>query len=217
MIELVSGKQGSGKTLYATKEAIRYLKKGCKVYTNYFVKGCFVLPSNWYDFQYIEGSVIVFDEAQLIYNCRDFSIKDRQKEYKNLLAYLTMCRHYGIHIIFITQSLARLDVQIRDLATEVLRFKKTYKLPYLWIKNKKPCLRFLPLFSTGRYFDDVLDVDRYLNAPSRTMANEFGWRFIKLCSFKAMKSYDTHIIDEAYLKKKLIPDYLWSQNTLCQG
>ena len=108
-------------------------------------------------------------------------------------------------------------MQIRDLATEVLRFKKTYKLPYFWIKNKKPCLRFLPLFSSGRYFDDVLDVDRYLNAPSRTMANEFGWRFIKLCSFKAMKSYDTHIIDEAYLKKKLIPDYLWSQNKLCQG
>lgn len=94
MIELVSGKQGSGKTLYATKEAIRYLKKGYKVYTNYFVKGCFVLPSNWYDFKYVEGSVIVFDEAQLIYNCRDFSIKERQKEYKNLLAYLTMCRHY---------------------------------------------------------------------------------------------------------------------------
>lgn len=210
MIELVSGKQGSGKTLYATKECIKYLKKGSKVYTNYFVKGCFILPRNWYDFKYEEGSVIVFDEAQLLYNCRDFSAKDKRKEYKSLLAYLTMCRHYNIHIIFITQSLARLDVQIRDLATEVLRFKKTYKIPYLWIKNKRLCLNFLPLFSTGRYFNDVLDVDRFLNAPSRTIANEFGWRFLKLCSLKAMKSYDTHIVDEVYLRKKLIPNRLWS-------
>lgn len=141
---------GSGKTLWAVHLAKYYLKNKLPVYSNSYIKDCFVLPLNWYDFQYQKGSLIILDEAQLLYNCRDYSTKDKQEMFKKILTYLTMVRHYDIEIIFITQSINRLDVQIRDLATDVYRLKKTIKLPYFSFKYKKVC--FIPILQKRTLF-----------------------------------------------------------------
>lgn len=141
---------GSGKTLWGVHLAKYYLKNRLPVYSNSYIKDCFVLPLNWYDYQYEKGSLIILDEAQLLYNCRDYSTKDKQEMFRKILTYLTMVRHYDIEIIFITQSINRLDVQIRDLATDVYRLKKTIKLPYFSFKKRKVC--FVPILQKREIF-----------------------------------------------------------------
>lgn len=43
MVEGIFGLPGSGKSTYLAKIAKGYLKKGIKVYSNFYVKGCYHL------------------------------------------------------------------------------------------------------------------------------------------------------------------------------
>lgn len=150
MIIVYSGIVGSGKTLKAVCDMLKYKKANGMVFANQYVKDTYKLPVNWYDFRYQEGSLLIIDEAQLKYNCRGYTDKQRLEVDKKILAYLTMCRHYGVDILFITQSLSRLDVQIRELATVVYRFKRTFKI--YWLDLKKFRIRGIPILQYGRVF-----------------------------------------------------------------
>ena len=126
--------QVRGKTLKAVCDSIQYKKNGSKIYSNQYIDGAFILPVNWYDYKYEINSLLIIDEAQLKYNCRNFNNKQKLEQDEKILSYLTMCRQYGLDILFITQSLSRLDIQIRELATIIYRFRKTLKLPYFSFK-----------------------------------------------------------------------------------
>lgn len=209
MITVIAGKQGAGKTLYAVHLLRLEMKKGKKCFSNQYVEGAFKLQKNWYDFRYDKESTLLIDEAQLEYNCRDYSTKDRQEMYKKILEYLTMCRHYDIDIIFITQSLDRLDVQIRELATEIIRFRKTYRILYFNFKNMS--FEFFPIFQSGRYFEDNIELTHFLN--SSTDYDNFGQKFLKFVDQKAKKMYFTHIKDKKYIDKDLSKEEIYKITT----
>lgn len=205
MITVIAGKQGAGKSLYAAALARKYMKN-YKVYSNSPIVNALILHTKWYNYQYDKGTCIIIDEAQLDFNCRDYSVKEKSEAQKKLLRFLTLCRHYDLEIIFITQSLKRLDVQIRELATTIIRFSNTYKIPYFSFKDLK--FKTLPILQRGRFFEDSVELEAYLNcAPGW---QDMGQQFLRFVDFKALNSYDTHIIDEEYLRRAFAPEKEWN-------
>ena len=205
MITVIAGKQGAGKTLYSVALALKYMKTN-KVYSNSYIKGALMLDEKWYKYKYEGGSCLIIDEAQLDFNCRDYSSKEKQESQKNLLRFLTLCRHYDLEIVFITQSLRRLDVQIRELATTIIRFSNSYKLPYFDFRELK--LKTIPILQRGRFFEDSVELEAYLNCSPGWQ--DLGQPFLRFVDFRALNSYDTHIIDEEYLRKKYAPEKAWN-------
>jgi hypothetical protein len=68
-----------------------------------------------------EGCILlVIDEAQMIFNCREWNAKDR----KDWLFFLTHHRKYGYKILLVTQSLTFLDKQIRQLVEYEYRYRR---------------------------------------------------------------------------------------------
>ncbi|MCC7168684.1 MAG: hypothetical protein IT565_14050 [Rhodospirillales bacterium] len=60
----------------------------------------------------LPGSVVIIDEADLYFDCSDFSAMGR-----DIRAFLKQHRKLGLDLIFIVQNLANLYVRIRRLAT----------------------------------------------------------------------------------------------------
>lgn len=63
-------------------------------------------------------SLVVVDEAQMIYDSRDF--KNTTKTFLTLLEYH---RHFGLDFVFITQNVTRLEKAIRGLTNECYQVK----------------------------------------------------------------------------------------------
>lgn len=81
------------------------------------------------------GSLIVVDEAQMVWDSREW-----QKTGKQALAFFEYHRHFGLDVVLITQSPGRLDKGLVRLANECLH-----------VKN----LRFLSTFLGRRYVVNV--------------------------------------------------------------
>lgn len=136
MVILYSGTPGSGKSLHMAERIFTYLWMGKPVIGNFYFndkmikhkRSEYVYIPNWeltpeklmnFSIEYFkekrgvrEGSIKVFiDEAQLIFNSRDYGDKSR----KGWLHFFTLHRHYGIDIILACQFDRMLDRQIRCL------------------------------------------------------------------------------------------------------
>lgn len=133
-IELFTGTPGSGKSLDAANE-IRYaLKHGKPVIANFKV----VKDENWKgDFTYLpnssvtvgnlaafardywsgknfaeNGILLVIDEAQLLFNARNWNTDSNRMEF---LEFLSQHRKYGYRIILCCQADIMIDKQFRSL------------------------------------------------------------------------------------------------------
>lgn len=138
MIKLFSGTPGSGKSLHTAEKIYYALRAGRPVICNFdinlgFVQGRrkkplqFVYKPNdeitpaWlmqFSAQYFashrmreEWLLLVLDEAQLIFNAREWDAKGR----KEWLSFFTQHRKYGYEIILVAQFDRMLDRQIRSL------------------------------------------------------------------------------------------------------
>lgn len=137
MVILYSGTPGSGKSLHMAERIFTYLWLGRPVIGNFlfndsmvkrkktdylYVPNTDLTPDLLVDFSKSwhienkkpmkEGQIKVFiDEAQLIFNSRDYGVKGR----KEWLQFFTLHRHYGIDIILACQFDRMLDRQIRCL------------------------------------------------------------------------------------------------------
>ena len=136
MVLLYSGTPGSGKSLHMAERIFIHLRLGHPVIGNFhfndklvkFKRTDYIYMPNWeltpqrlIDFSLAyqkehgaikEGTIRVYiDEAQLIFNSRDYGSKDR----KEWLQFFTLHRHYGIDIILACQFDRMLDRQIRCL------------------------------------------------------------------------------------------------------
>jgi hypothetical protein len=138
MIEFVTGKIGSGKTIYAVKRIVDHIALGGTAVTNidfiwddvysylYKYKGVFAKPEqlisldvnknpNWD--QEIPWGVpghhvlAVWDEVQLFNNARDW--KKTQMEQGRMLSFLTQSRKACVDVIFIAQAAATVEKQFR--------------------------------------------------------------------------------------------------------
>lgn len=119
-ITFVAGQIGSGKSTFAAREALRHQKKGWKVYSTDYIKGCYKLDINDLKEKCAENhSLLIIDEASLKMNSRDFA-----KTKLDLIAYFKLSRHWQNKIILISQTFTDTDKQIRDLSTRVLFIRK---------------------------------------------------------------------------------------------
>ena len=129
MIILYSGTPGSGKSLHAARTILNNLRSKNPVIANFpiskedenfhfvdkelTVKYLINFSKEYFsNHKYKEGKIKVFiDEAQLLFNCRDFQKKGRD----DWISFFTQHRHLGFDIIFMCQFQRMLDRQIRSL------------------------------------------------------------------------------------------------------
>lgn len=137
MISLYSGTPGSGKSLHMAMRLYWWVRAGKPCISNFKInldtipgkkqKNFTFLPNNELTPKYLidyanniikekgrvrEGSILlVIDEAQLLFNARDWAKKDRG----DWLSFFTLHRHLGYDIVLIAQFDGMLDKQIRSL------------------------------------------------------------------------------------------------------
>ena len=100
-LEFYIGVRGSGKSTFATKEAIYWQKKGYRVYSNFEIFGCYKFDSSDFGFYHLPPeSVLLLDEVSTIWRNRDW--KSFPKESEQFIRYL---RKYRIRLRFYTQNL----------------------------------------------------------------------------------------------------------------
>lgn len=129
MVILYSGTPGSGKSYHATKRVHDMTKVGKYVIANFFVtlpprqaSRFFYIPTEQITIDYLiqfskdlhqlgreSQTLLLIDEASIIFNSRDYGRKDRS----DWLKFFSQHRKLGFDIILITQQDRSLDRQIR--------------------------------------------------------------------------------------------------------
>lgn len=143
MIYLYTGTPGSGKSLHAARDIVNRLHRGGTLIANFpikleaikkKIKGNFIYKDNsemtvnfLVDYAYknhVIGkenqSLVIIDEAQIIFNCREFGQKDRLQWVK----FFTQHRKLGYNIILCTQVDRMIDRQIRGLVEYEIKHRK---------------------------------------------------------------------------------------------
>lgn len=162
-VRMFTGVPGSGKSYRATSEIVDWLKSGKNVISNYPIKmgyfdkfrnvGKFVfMPSDQITVDFLlqfaaenhfpsrkAQTLLVFDEAGIKFNSREFSRSDRQ-EWINFFA---NHRHFNFGVILIVQNERMIDRQIRAQVDIEMRHKN--------IRNHGTIGFFLSLFCGGLY------------------------------------------------------------------
>lgn len=114
MIKLYMGKIGVGKSTALALEARKYMKKGIKVYSNFHLLGAYKIdPYNLGKYNF-ENCAIFIDEAQIVFNNRDY-----RNTPKHIFDFIALSRHYNCDIHFASQSWEDLDVKIRRQAHRI--------------------------------------------------------------------------------------------------
>ena len=155
-IFMFTGTPGSYKSYHSTEDIISYLKSGKNVISNYPVNYQNVLKNIKGEFIYIDNlsltpryliefakehhkkndkcqTLVVIDEASIIFNSREFNSKDRIEWIK----FLSNHRHLNYNVILITQQDTMLDKQIRGLVEYEYKHRalKNYNL-ITWFFSK---------------------------------------------------------------------------------
>lgn len=115
-ITFVAAPIGAGKSCYSAKVAQKHIKKGWKVYSNDYIKGCYKITIK--DLETLcapPKSLIILDETSLDMNSRNFA-----KTQLTLIEYFKKSRHYENKLILISQTFGDTDKQIRELASKIL-------------------------------------------------------------------------------------------------
>jgi len=126
-VVLIFANIGAGKTTllsrYAQKE-LRKIKKGKSKYkhiiTNTPISGCMYVPKIRLLLQQScpEETLILVDEAGIVWNNRKMKIKDEEIEY------VKMIRHYKSKLVAISQSYDDVDITIRRIYTNMYILNK---------------------------------------------------------------------------------------------
>ncbi len=143
MITLYTGTPGSGKSYHAAREIVTWLRSGRPLIANFPVnaeaakKKCKAKAEYWdnselsadrlvaYHKAHLKFGVehqclVVIDECQVIFNCRDFGRKDRNA----WVQLFSQHRKLGFDFILITQADRMMDKQIRNLVETEVRHRK---------------------------------------------------------------------------------------------
>lgn len=141
-ITLYTGTPGSGKSFHAAKEIVRCLKRSCGLICNFPINEHYVRKPKAH-VEYWDNSeltaerlvayalehhkigkegqtLVVIDECQIIFNCRDFGRKDRNA----WVTFFSQHRKLGFNVLLITQSDRMLDKQIRALVEDEVKHRK---------------------------------------------------------------------------------------------
>lgn len=110
MISGVFGLPRSGKTTYLASLAARALRKGRKVYTNFYCSGCYTLDFDALGAYDYSDCLILIDEISLFCDCRSW------KNYTdNMKYFFALHAHYGVDVVYCSQSYTDCDKKIRNV------------------------------------------------------------------------------------------------------
>lgn len=142
---LYVGRAGSGKTLFATRDAIQLMRQGIRVVSNYQIVDRVTGAESdridsWNDFLVYsvealrtgKPCVFVIDEIHLWCPSRFYQLSPAW-----FLGLLAQHRHYGVGIIGTTQNLARVEIVLRELVYRIVFVRHFPLLP-----NKVPVYAF---------------------------------------------------------------------------
>lgn len=183
MISLYSGTPGSGKSLHVAADIYWRLRTGRPVVANFdiaegtrgrdenfaFVRNEDLSPKLLADFarRYFEVRgkkvregelLLVIDEAQLIFNSRDWNTPGRRE----WLSWFTQHRKLGYDVVLVAQNDGMLDKQIRALIE--------YNVVHRKVNNYGMFGRLVGLFSAGRA---VIVSVRYWYAQKARISSEW--------------------------------------------
>lgn len=94
MVQGVFGLPGSGKSTYLAKLAKKSFKKYDRVYSNFYIRGCYQLDFDTLGLVDYSDCLILIDEISLFCDCRNW------KNFSSDMVYFwTNHRHYGVDIV----------------------------------------------------------------------------------------------------------------------
>ena len=117
MIKGFIGLPRSGKSTLLAKYAKKGFKKYDKVYSNFYIKGCYQLDFDDLGVHLYENALILIDEIALFCDSRNW--KNFSKE---LVYFFTNHGHYKLDIIWCSQSMDA-DKKIRNMTEELYYIK----------------------------------------------------------------------------------------------
>lgn len=120
MIEAVFGLPRSGKSTYLAHLAKKAQKKGIKVYSNYYIEGCYTLDFTKLGVEDYSDCLMLIDEISLLCDSRDW------KQFGSELKYfITNHGHYNVHLVYCSQSFRDCDVKIRNCTENLYQITKS--------------------------------------------------------------------------------------------
>ncbi len=202
-LTMVFGKKGAGKTTLLTKLAIKYMKLGYKVFSNVEIFGCYQLdPADFGFVQFPPNSVILIDEASLIWDNRQY------KSFKPEVAkYLRLMRHYK-NIVFLFSQSFDVDKKIRDMCDQLYLATNLFGFISVARKIKKtPTLHQPSEDGEGQRSQEGFITENYTFYPPTDWIWTYIPRYIKFFnSFEIEKMKDAkrkkyRFLNEPYLYK----------------
>lgn len=154
MISLYFGSPGAGKSTCAAR--IAYKNYGRRpVYANFDCALTYRFDAAQFAYSdFPRGSLILVDEAGICFNNRRFKEMPRET-----IEFFKLHRHYGVDIVFFSQSWEDVDITIRRLATRLYYIRK------------------LPFFTMVRRVNSFVFVDKEKHQIAE------GYRFMGMLSF----------------------------------
>ena len=120
MIMGVFGLPGVGKSTFlafCAKKAMNHKTGGFlpsqnyeRVYSNFYISGCYELEFDKLGYENFHDCLILIDEISLYADSRDYKNFSKELNY-----FFKLHRHYGIDIIYCSQSYSDCDKRIRDI------------------------------------------------------------------------------------------------------
>lgn len=120
MIEAVFGLPAAGKSTYLAYRAKKAQRKGIKVYSNYYIDGCYTLDFEALGKNDYSDCLMLIDEISLLADSRDW------KQFNSDLKYfITNHRHYNVHLVYCSQSFRDCDVKIRNCTEQLYQITRS--------------------------------------------------------------------------------------------
>lgn len=182
---LIMGKPGSGKSTLMAHLVKKSIKQGRKVYTNQHVLGAHYLNPDWLGKYMLYDVDIIIDEAQLVWDNREFG-----KFSKDMKYFISNYRHMKCRLWIISQSYEDLDVKIRRQAHHIYIMQPSW-LPFT-IMLQKVRMRF-GINEQGNNIETLFKTSIF---DLRFKLNWIVWKYFDSYSIPHLPQVPTH--DEKY-------------------
>ena len=223
-VRIFAGETGAGKTLLANHMAQKIIRRskrfrkrgfaGMDVYSTFFMDGAYKLKSDFFNYKYPKNSVLILDEAQIMFDSREMNKMVKDKVSNKLKAQMSLHRHHKLDIWYITQSPREIDAQIRRYANELYTIDRTifFRRFSFILKKLKISAKVVPILVVYKRWKDVNDYERWYNNVENLSPKSYGavTRFA-IISRKSYETYNTEQDDTYYNSLKDFPKYAYQE------
>lgn len=205
-VRVFMGETGSGKSLLANHKAQKIIRrskryekrgfKGMKVFSTFFMLGAYKLKSDFYNYKYPKNSVLILDEAQIMFDSREMSKLVKEKVSNKLKAQMSLHRHHKLDIWYITQDPKEVDAQIRRYCNELYTLDRTiyFRKFSLLLKKLKISAKVVPVLVLYNRWKSVSDYERWFNNTDNLSPKAYG--AVTRFAIMSKDSYETYNTDQ---------------------